>query len=320
MVISDFAIRRPLVTIVAMVSLALFGLVALFKLETDEFPDVAPAFVVVTVAYPGASPDGVEKELLDPIEEHLTTIAGVKEVRGRAADGLATIRVEFRYGKDLNAATQEIRDAISAIRADLPVEMKEPVITKLSDTDRPVASLALTSTSQTQAELTALVDPAITRELRAIPGVAEVQVFGKSVREISVLLRPEALQANGISVPEVIQALQTQNLAAPAGRVEGALDERSIRLEGRFADPRDFAGLVVAHRSGALVRLGDVADVGDGTEEPRSLALYDGRTAVGIDIQKAKGYSTTDVSDRHSRAGRLRDQEPPAARHPASNS
>ena len=298
MVISDFAIRRPLVTIVAMVSLVLFGLVALFKLKTDEFPDVTPPLVAVNVAYPGASPDGVEKEIVDPIEEHITTISGVKEVQGKAYDGHASIQVEFEFGKDLNVATQELRDAISRIRADLPAEMKEPVITRISDTDRPVASLALASTSQTRAALSALADPRITRELRAIPGVAEVQVFGKSVREISVLLKPEALKANGVSVSEVVQALQVQNVAAPVGRVEGALDERSIRLQGRFVDPREFADLVIAQRNGALVRLGQVADVGDGTEEARSVALYNVRDAVGIDVKKAQGSSTTDVSAR----------------------
>ncbi|GJG89229.1 hypothetical protein tb265_44100 [Gemmatimonadetes bacterium T265] len=315
MVISDFAIRRPLVTVVAMVSLALFGLVALFKLKTDEFPDVTPAFVAVSVPYPGASPGGVEKEILDPIEEHIATISGVQEVRGRAYDGYAIIQVEFRFGTDLNTATQEIRDAISGIRSDLPAEMKEPVISKVSDTDRPVASLALASTSQSRAELTALTDPGITRELREIPGVAEVEVFGKSVREISVLLKPDALKANGVGVGDVVQALQTQNLAAPVGRVEGALDERSIRLQGRFADPREFADLVVAQRGGTLVRLGQVADVGDGTEEPRSLALYDGRDAVGIDIKKAQGASTTEVSERiRARVAQIRRGLPPGTK------
>ncbi|MDQ6925975.1 MAG: efflux RND transporter permease subunit, partial [Candidatus Eremiobacteraeota bacterium] len=315
MVISDFAIRRPLVTIVAMVSLALFGLVALFQLKTDEFPDVTPPFVAVNVAYPGASPDGVEKEIVDPVEEHIASISGVKEVRSSAYDGYASIQVEFQFGKNLNEATQEIRDAIAGIRSDLPAEMKDPVITKLSDTDRPVASLALASTSQTPAELTSLADPTITRALRAIPGVAEVQVFGKSVREISVLLKPDALKASGISVGEVVQALQVQNLAAPVGRIEGGRDERSIRFQGRFADPREFAGLVVAQRNGALIRLGQVADVEDGTEEARSLALYDGRDAVGIDIKKAKGYSTTDVSAQiRARVAALQRQLPPGTR------
>ena len=299
MFISDFAIKRPLVTVVAMVALALFGLVALFKLKTDEFPDVQPPFVSVGIPYPGASPDGVEKEILDPIEEQIAAISGVKTVSGKAYDGFGNILIEFTFGKNLTEATQEVRDAISGIRSDLPAEMKEPQVKKFSDTDRPIVSLALASSTQSQAELSDLADPGITRELRSLAGVAEVQVFGRVEREISVLLRPEALQANGVSVAQVVQELALQNLAAPVGRVEGALDERSIRLKGRFADPTEFANLVVAERGGgALVRLGQVADVRDGTEEARSLAVYNGREAVGVEIKKSKGYSTTDVSAR----------------------
>jgi HAE1 family hydrophobic/amphiphilic exporter-1 len=176
--------------------------------------------------------------------------------------------------------------------------MEEPIIRKLNDTDRPIVSIALSSTSLTPAELTRLADPGITRELRSIGGVAEVAVAGKLERELTVELRPEALQASGVTVAQVVQALGLQNLAAPVGRVTGALDERSIRLRGRLEGPEQFQQLVVAERGGSLIRLGQVATVRDGTEEQRSLALFNGREAVGIDIKKSKGYSTTDVSSQ----------------------
>ena len=298
MFISDFAIKRPLVTVVSMVALVVFGLVALMKLKTDEFPEVVPPYASVGLIYPGASPDGVEKEVLNPVEEQITAISGVKTVMGKAYDGYGSIIIEFNFGTNMSDATQEIRDKISAIRADLPAEMKEPVITKLNDTDRPIVSLALTSTNLSQADLTRLADPKITRELRSLSGVAEVQVFGKVERELTVELQPDRLQAAGVSVGQVVQALQLQNLAAPVGRVTGALDERSIRLKGRLEGPQDFMQMVVAERGGQLIRLGQVAQVRDGTEEPRSLALYNDGEAVGIDIKKSPGYSTTDVSDR----------------------
>ena len=146
MLISDFAIRRPIITVVSMLALTVFGLIALFRLQTDEFPDVAPPFVSVAIPYPGASPDGVEKEVLDPIEEQIASISGVKQINGRAEDGFGLITIEFLFEKPLAEATQDIRDAISEIRDDLPDEMKEPIIKKLNDTDRPIVSLALTST------------------------------------------------------------------------------------------------------------------------------------------------------------------------------
>ena len=302
MFISDFAIRKPLITVVSMVTLVVFGMFALFKLKTDEFPDIAPPVVTVGIPYPGASPDGVEKEILDPIEEQISSISGVKQVTGQAYDGYGLIIVEFQFGKDLLEATQDLRDAVSAKRADLPLEMKEPIIQKFNDTDRPIVSLALSSTVLSQAELTRLADPTITRELRSIPGVAEVAVSGKVVRELTVELVPTRMQAAGVSVGQVVQALQLQNLAAPVGRVTGAMDERSIRLKGRLDNPQEFKQLIVADRNGVPTRLGDVADVRDGTEEPRTLALFGNangeREAVGIDIKKSKGYSTTDVSDK----------------------
>src|SRR4051794_15206512 len=298
MFISDFAIKRPLITVVSMLALVVFGIFALLKLKTDEFPDVAPPFVSVGIVYPGASPDIVEKQILDPVEEQIQAITGVKQVMGKAYDGYALILVEFLFEKDLNEATQDIRDGISTIRSDLPVEMKEPIIKKENDTDRPIVSLALSSTTLTPAEMTRLVDPGITRELRSLPGVADVLVFGKQERELTVELRPQALQAVGVSVGQVVQALQLQNLASPVGHVTGSLDERSIRLRGRLENPEEFTHLVVAERNGQLIRLGQVADIKDGTVEPRTLALYDTREAVGIDIKKSKGYSTTDVASR----------------------
>ncbi|MEP7000982.1 MAG: efflux RND transporter permease subunit, partial [bacterium] len=302
MFISDFAIKRPLITVVAMVALSIGGLFALFKLKTDEFPDVAPPVVVVGIPYPGASPDGVEKEILNPIEEQIASISGVKHVNGKAYDGFGQIIIEFEFSKDLAEATQDLRDAISAKRSDLPAEMKEPIIKKFNDTDRPIVSLALSSVTLSQAELTRLADPTITRELRSIPGVAEVTIAGKVERELTVELDPARMQGAQVSVGQVVQALMAQNLAAPVGRVVGEMDERSIRLKGRLENPQEFTQLVVADRNGVITRLGDVATIRDGTEEPRTLALFgsgaDDREAVGVDIKKSKGFSTTDVSDR----------------------
>jgi HAE1 family hydrophobic/amphiphilic exporter-1 len=298
MVISDFAIKRPIITVVSMLALVVFGIFALMRLQTDEFPDVAPPVVTVGLIYPGASPDGVEKEVLDPVEEAISSISGVKKVWGKAEDGFGSVMIEFEFAKPLQEATQDIRDAISGIRADLPEELEEPIIRKFNDTDLPIVSLALSSTTLTPPELTRLADPGITRLLRSIPGVAEVQVSGKVERELTVQIKPDALQAAGVSVSQVVQALELQNLAAPVGRVTGPLEERSIRLKGRLASPAEFAQLVVAERGGQLIRLGQVADVFDGTEEQRSAALYNGREAVGIDVKKSKGYSTTTVSDQ----------------------
>ena len=297
MVISDFAIRRPVITIVAMMALVIFGVVALLQLQTDEFPEVNPPVVAIAIPYPGAAPETVEREVVDPIEEVISGISGVDRITSSSLDSFARIVVEFVFEKDLQEATQEIRDEISGIRNELPPEMEEPVLTRFDPTDQPIVSLTLASDALNAAELTRLADPGITRALRSIRGVADVRVVGGVERELSVELRPSDLQAHGISISQVVQALQTQNLAAPVGRLTGELDERTIRLQGRFATPPEFANLVVTQSGGRVILLGDLATVRDGAEEPRTAALFNERGAVGIDVVKSQGFSTTTVAE-----------------------
>jgi HAE1 family hydrophobic/amphiphilic exporter-1 len=297
MFISDLAIRRPVITVVSMVGLVVFGLVSFLLLQTDEFPDVSVPLVVVAVPYPGASPDSVEREIVEPIEESIAGISGVKKVTSNSLDGFATILVEFTFEKDLRQATQEIRDEINAIRNDLPVEMKEPVLTRVSPTDLPIISMAISSDTLSAAQLTLLADPGITRRLRAIGGVGEVELAGTNTREMTVDVHPEALSAASVSMGEVVGALAAQNLAAPVGRLLGVSDERTIRLGGRVETAEAFMQVVIANRNGRVVRLGDVATVHVGTEEQRSEALFSGKDAVGIDIKKSKGSSTTAVAN-----------------------
>jgi len=298
MFISDYAIKKPLLTIVAMLALVAFGGVALLQLQTDEFPEVTPPVVLTTMIYPGASPDQVEREVLEPIEEAIQSISGVDKVQGEARDGFAQITTFFVFGKDLAEATQDIRDAINLKRQDLPAELEEPILKKFSPTDRPIVTLSLFSERLSPPQLTRIADPGVVRELRAIAGVADVTISGAVKRELSVEVQPQAMQAAGVSIPEIVLALQGQNLAVPVGRINSTLDERTIRLKGRLDTPDDFSRMVVADRGGALVRLGDVATVIDGTEEQRTLALFNGREAIGIDITKTAGYSTTDVAER----------------------
>ncbi len=165
----------------------------------------------------------------------------MKTITGKAYDGYSLLMIEFLYDKDLNVASQEVRDAISAIRADLPVEMKEPIVSKFNDTDRPILSLAMSSTVLSPPELTRLADPGITRELRAIPGVADVQMFGKVERELTVEIKPDRLQASNVSVGPKSYKRSERRILAVAGRAcecGRRSDEKSIRLRGRLENVR----------------------------------------------------------------------------------
>ncbi|MGH7629396.1 MAG: efflux RND transporter permease subunit, partial [Gemmatimonadales bacterium] len=202
MFISDFAIQRPIVTVTAMLALVAFGIAALINLQTDEFPDIQQPIVGVVIQYPGASPETVEREIIEPIEESFSSISGLdwEKTQASATDGLAQFIVFFDYEKDVQVASQDIRDAISTQRADLPQEMEEPVLTRFDPSQAPVVSLALTSSTIPSATLTRLADPMIVRSLQGVPGVAQVNVVGGIEREMTVELRPADLQASGVSV------------------------------------------------------------------------------------------------------------------------
>jgi hydrophobic/amphiphilic exporter-1 (mainly G- bacteria), HAE1 family len=145
--ISNFSIQRPVVTTVLMLALSAFGVLALFVLDTDEFPEVNPPIVSVAIPYPGASPENVERELIEPLEESFASISGIEDIEATAMDGFASIVVEFVFEKDLQQATQDIRDAISQIARELPPEMEEPVIKRFDPNDLPIVSLTLVSSS-----------------------------------------------------------------------------------------------------------------------------------------------------------------------------
>ncbi len=297
MFISDFAIRRPIITVVTMIALVVFGLASLARLDTDEFPAIDAPIVFVGIAYPGAAPDVVEREVVTRIEDKLSGISGVDKINSTSTDGFAQIVVTFVFSKPVEQATQDIRDAISGVRAQLPAEIIEPVIQRFDPNELPIVSLAVTSSVLSPPQLTQLADQTIAGELRAIGGVAQVNVVGGDSAQLNVDVRPTDLAAAGIGIDAVVNALRSQNLAAPVGNVNSPLEQRSIRLEGRFDRPEDFANLVVGQRNGTLITLSQVADVAAGAAEAKSSALFNDQQAIGLDIVKSREYSTTAVAD-----------------------
>ncbi|HEV7763375.1 MAG TPA: efflux RND transporter permease subunit [Thermoanaerobaculia bacterium] len=310
--ISNFAIERPVVTVVLMLALVVFGVFAIFQLETDEFPEIDAPVVAVAVLYPGASPEVVEQEVVKPLEDAIASISGVDRITSSSLDGFGQIIIEFTFDKDTDQATQDVRDAFSRIRGELPLEMEEPILTRFDPADLPIVSLTLSSPSMTVPQLTAIADDLVEPQLRGLAGVADVLIRGGLERQVVIEVNPVAMQAAGISIDRVVQAVQAQNIAAPVGRIEKDFLEQSIRLRGRIERPEEFAEIVVSSQSGRLLRISDIATVRDATEEQRTLALYNGQEAVGIDIKKAQGNSTTAVAKKVLQRIELLNQRLPA--------
>lgn len=297
MFLSDFSIKRPMVVVAITLAMMIFGYFAMTNLKTNQFPDVQPPVLVMTIPYPGASPETVEREILNRVEDSMATITGMRELRSYARDSNAVIVAIFEFDKDLIEASQEMRDAVAVVRDKLPTEMKEPFLRREDPNAFPIMSLALSSKSMDPIELSQLAEHQIAREIRAVPGVALVNLEGEKEREMTVFLNSNAMREANISAMDVVNALRAQNIAAPVGRVVNGMEEQGIRIQGRLRDVREFEQMVVKRNGDQAIRLEQVAEVVDGAAEQRRLSIFNGVPSLGIDVIKARDASTISVTD-----------------------
>src|SRR5918997_1762801 len=295
--LSGVAIRRPVFMTMVMIGLVVLGIFSYRRLPIDQFPNVDIPVVTVQTVYPGASSETIEREVTRRMEEVFNPVEGVDRITSISLEGVSQVIVEFDLGRDPDAASQDIRARIESIRRELPTDIEPPLVQKFDPAAMPIISLAIASPTLPLVQLTTLADETIRRQLESVSGVGEVRLAGGLEREIRVFILPARLQSLGVTVPEVMAALQRQNLEGPAGRVERGGTERLVRVTGRITDPRQFADIVVANRAGRSIRLRDVARVEEGTEEERSVALVNGQRAVSLDILKVSGANTVSVAE-----------------------
>ena len=297
MFLSNFSVKKPVVTIVILLMLMAVGLMALKKLKVNQIPDVDMPLLVIDINYPGASPDTVEREVLNRVEKALQSVNGIKDLRGTANEGNANMLVFFEFKKNMVEATDEVRNAIGKVRYKLPTEIREPVILRIDPAAQPIMQLALSTSSQSHAEISRIVEDQIADKFRGIPGVAQVNVNGALKRELSVLLHAQKLREVNLSVTEVVNALRSQNAAAPVGKIRGAMEDQSIRLLGRIESPAEFNQIVIKRSGNELIRLGQVATVSDGFAELTTLSMRSGKPNVGMAITRSRDASTVSVAN-----------------------
>ncbi len=312
MFLSDFSVKRPIATIVLIVAMMCLGLMALTKLRVNQNPDVEVPFIVVNIPYPGASPETVEREIVNRLEKSLNSITGVTEINSTAQEGSASIFIKFTFTKNLIEASDEIRNAIAAVRYKLPTEMREPILQRIDPSAQPVMQMALSSSSQSHAEISRLAEDKLADRFRSIDGVAAVNIDGSLKRELSVLLKAEKLREYNVSVNDVVNALRNQNTNAPVGKVRGELDEKSIRLVGRIERPEEFQQVVVKRNGDELVRLAQVATISDGFAEVNSLSVRSGKPNVGISVTRSRDASTVTVAKKIRDMAKEMQKEMPA--------
>jgi hydrophobic/amphiphilic exporter-1 (mainly G- bacteria), HAE1 family len=297
MFLSDFSIKRPIPTLVIVIVLMALGLLALKKLRVNQIPDVEEPVLAVTIPYPGASPDTVEREVINRVEKSLQSISGVDRVRANANEGSARIIVFFKFNKNMIEASDEVRNAIASVRFKLPVEIREPVLQRFDPGSEPIMQLALSATQQSHADISRLAEDVLSDRFRGINGVAVVAVSGSLKRELSVLLRSARLREYNVSVTDVISALRNQNATAPVGKVRGTSEDQSIRLVGRIGSPAEFGQIVIKRRGAEVVRLAQVAEIADGFAEVNNFSVRSGSPNVGISVTRSRDASTVSVAN-----------------------
>lgn len=315
MFLSDLSIKRPIFAAVMMLALVTLGAFSYKRLAVDMFPDVEIPVVTIVTKFPGASPESVEREVSKRIEEAVNPIAGVKKVLSVSRESVSMVMVEFQLEVKLNDGAQEARAKIASIRGELPDGIEEPIIQKLDFAAAPIVSLAVRSDTLPPKDLTTLVEKKVKRRFENIPGVGKVDLVGSSKREVNVDIDQARLEALGMGVDEVIAGIRSENVNTPLGRLTKNGSEFPLRVSGKPVDVSRFPSMVIGQRNGRAVLLGEVADVVDGIEEPRSLALVNGVPAIALDIQKQSGANTVSVVELVKKEiSRLQPELPPGTR------
>src|SRR3954467_7319778 len=296
MTISDVCIKRPVFTWVLVAIPVVLGLVSYNRLGVDLFPNVDFPVCTVTTVLSGASVEEMETSVTKPLEDIINTVSGIDELRSTTMEGVSTITVQFLLSKDGNVGTQEVRDKVNTILADLPDGTESPIIDKFDTGSMPVMTIAVSGRRDFR-EVTEIARKRIKERLETVSGVGAVTLVGGRIRAMNIVVDTDKLAGYGLSVEDVRMALVRQNLEVPGGRIDQGPRELVLRTLGRLNTAAEFNGLIVANRNGYPIRVRDIGRAEDSIEEPRTLARLDGGNAVSLVIQKQSGTNTVKVAD-----------------------
>lgn len=293
--LADSSIRRPVSATMFIVSLVVLGIISYPAIGVDLFPKVDFPIVNITTQIKGASPEVMDIDVTDRIEEAVNTINGVKSITSVSTGSASIVTVEFTLDRNIDLAAQDVREKVSSIRARLPKDVEEPVVEKVNPDSTPIVWLNLAGDRSIR-DLSSYADEILKERIQRINGVGAIRLGGLRLRQIQVLLNPDRMRAYQLTAGDVIQALQRENIELPGGRIENPSREYTVKIKGEFARVPEISGLIVAYHQGAPVRLGEIGRVEDGITDQRSIVRFNGIPAVGIGVQKQSGTNTVEVA------------------------
>ena len=291
-----WSIRNPAPVIILFIGLTIAGLISFPKLGVQDRPDIEFPAVIVTITYPGVAPTQMESEITRKVEDSVATISGIEQMTSTVDEGASTTSIEFAFGTDLSRAMDDVRDAVTRIRSDLPPDANEPIVSRNTTAGGSLVTWSVASETMSDTELSWFVDLVVSRELSSVPGMGRVTRVGGVDREIRVDLDPDRMAALGATASDVSRQLRRIQAEYPGGEARLGGLEQTVRTTGIITSVYDLAGLPISLPDGRSVRLDTIADVRDQASEQRAIALLNGKPVVGFQIVRAWGASALGVA------------------------
>ncbi|MEO8574548.1 MAG: efflux RND transporter permease subunit [Pyrinomonadaceae bacterium] len=293
--LAEICVKRPVFATMLILSLVVVGFFSFMSLGVDLFPKIDFPTVTITVLNPGASPEEMETEVTDKIEEAVNTISGIDELRSSSVEGITQVFVQFVLEKDVNVAAQEVENRVQTVIPNLPDTAKQPTVQKLDSDAAPVLRVVVSAPTALR-EVTEVAKEQIKKKIESVNGVGQVTIIGGQERQVNVWVDPDKMRSYNITAGEVSNALKIQNVEFPSGRLDEGQKETSVRTVGKIKKVSEFDDVVVATRGTYQVKVKDLGHTEDGAEEVRSEARLNGRPAVTLVIAKQSGQNTVAVA------------------------
>ena len=292
----ESAVKKPVMTSLVFVGIVIMGLFSLSKLPIDLLPNIETNTILVLTSYQGASAADIETNVTRPLESSLNTVSNLKNITSTSRENTSIITLEFEYGEDIEALTNDVRDKLNMVKSYLPEGITEPVIFKFSSDMIPVVMISATA-DQSLPALYKILDDNVANPLARINGVGSVSISGAPEREVQIYIDPQKLEAYNLTIEGIAQNIRLDNVNTPAGVIDIGSESYSLRVNGEFKDANELKKLVVGTSGGKTIFLSDVADVNDDLQERVQETYTNGIQGASIVVQKQSGSNTVEIAD-----------------------
>lgn len=301
MKLAEISVKRPITTMMVFVAIVLFGIIAIFSLPKDLFPEIEiPTLTIITV-YPGASADEVEQQITNPLETVLSGAMDVKKITSKSKENVSFISLQYNWGADISEAANNARDLMELAKGDLPAEAESPFIMKINSSMYPVVIYSVNANESYNA-LNKIIDDKIITPLKKIPGLGSIMQIGTQEREIKILVKAEKLQAYHLSIQQLSTVLQMENIDIPAGNIDVGTNDFSVKIPGKIQNMDELAAIPISYWDGKLIKLGDIAEIEDGFKEKSELTISNKQKGVALFVQKQSGTNSLEMYEIISKA------------------